>query len=419
MHLRPGVLSRSADRPPRLQRRLSGCPRLNYTAHDDIVLWRPLNVDTHSTQTSGILRPRSVLALPCLLLCAWASHGEARSEAQGVDPALLEKARRIVEVYTPDKKVHVRALDTGLRVVGVSVTRGDMAATPARRNEPAFEWTPPDWQSKDALLGYVDAGGPLKVRLLWRKEPAPPGDVETVDFAVALNHHRGYYKMSPVAPWTTIRLDDHAYGTVFWTEHAFAGAAKVPPGVFDLIVSTTGQSAEVIPLGQVFIRGEVHLDPNGAGQLSQLFPSGRNVFTNQLAMTRWQSYTFQLDSPGAPPRQIAIVSSVDWLEAADDGMDVAEVTLVRKSGKAESHFIKLGRDTASTWYELHKRGDLKHSRAPVAWSWPVTQDTVRFDAAVYTCSFALEDDPSPPREVRIRYLANEGLLRLHGISLLP
>ena len=378
-----------------------------------------LSVDTHSTRICGVLRLRSVLSLSCLLLWAWAGAAEDQPDAPGVDPAVFEKARRIVDTYTPGKRVHVRALDNGLRVVGVSVKPGESAGATAKLREPAFEWTPPDWQKKEALLGYVDSGGPLNVRLLWRREPAPPAGPETVDFTVSLNHHRGYYKMSPARAWTTVRIEDHAFGTVFWTEHAFAGAARIPPGVFDLIVSTTGQEAEVIPLGQVFIRGHVHVDPAGAGHMSRLFPSGTNVFTDQLAMTQWQSYTFGVEAADARPRQIAIVSSADWLESAEDGLDVAEVTLVRQSGATEPHVIKLGRDTASTWYELHKRGDLRHSRAPVAWSWPVTQDTVRFDAAVYQCSFPAGDDPSPLSQVRIRYLANEGLLRLHGIALLP
>ena len=373
----------------------------------------------HSTRTFDAFRLRLAAALPCMLLCAWAGLGEEQPDASDVYPAVMEKARRIVEVYTPDKRINVRALDSGPRIVGVTVVCEETGRVPGAEREPAFEWNPPEWQSEEALLGHVNTGGPLKVRLLWRREPAPPGETETVDFAVALNHHRGYYKMNPAKSWTTIRLEDHAFGTVFWTEHAFAGAARVPPGVFDLIVSTTGRNAEVIPLGQVFIRGQVHVDPKGAAALAQVFSSGSTVFANQLAMTRWQTYTFPIDATDAHPSQIAIVSSVDWLEGADDGIDVAEVTLVRKSGESETHFITLGRDTASTWYELHKRGDLKHSRAPVAWSWPVTQDTVRFDAAVYRCSLDLADDPSPLTAIQIRYLANEGLLRLHGISLLP
>lgn len=282
-----------------------------------------------------------------------------------------------------------------------------------------FEWNPPEWLDRDELLGYVDSGDTIIVRLLWRAEDTRRTLSGPESFTVMLNQHRGYYKVNQNSPAVVVHPGDHPTGSVFWTEHTFSEASTVYPGLFDVMVRNRAVPSTLIPLGEVFIRGRIRPDPVSPPRQTTLYPSGVHVFADRLTLTQWYRYTMPVPAPPFQPRSLALTSSLDWIEKEENGLDVAELTVVRASGDVETFRVKLGRDTAFTWYELHTRGNLRHTQAPIAWSWPVEQETVRFDAAVYRGVFELQDDPSPPVEVSIAYLLDEGVLRVHGITLLP
>lgn len=364
----------------------------------------------------------NAVVLSCALLLATAAHSgptPAATQPQGPDPKTHEKAIAIIEAHTPDSPVYVRPFDSGLRVLGVTVESA--AAPPANDADggPRFEWNPPEWLDRDRLLQYVDSGETITVRLLWRAEDTRRIAAGPQSFVVALNQHQGYYKISQHPATTVIEPSAHLNGGVFWTEHAFSPASTIFPGLFDLVVRRVELPATTRPLGEVFIRGRIGPPKDSPRQLENLFPNGAKVFASKLTMTQWYTYHVPVQAPSFQPRALALITSLDWIKNDENMVEVAEVVVHRASGEEENHLIKLGRDTANTWYDFHTRGNLRHTKAPVAWSWPVEQENVRFDAAVYQAVFPLSGSASPLTGITINYLLDEGVLRLHGIVLLP
>lgn len=341
------------------------------------------------------------------------------SSAQDSREAVPERARRILGAYSPDRYVDVEAFDFGLRVIGITLRTTDQVDSEPGQEVHSFEWNPPEWIDIGRLLGYVDSGRNITIRLLWRVEPFPETRPSAVNLAVALHEHRGYAKVTQESPSTVMHPGKHAQGTVFWTDHAFPDSATAHPGLFDVTIRSTAGSTLTLPLGQIFVRGRVMRVPQDAGQMARLFPQGVPVVEGRLGMAPWYEYVIEVKPLHFLPRQLALVSSLDWVDGEEDALPVAEITVVRASGKRESHPVRLGRETAFAWYDLHRRGGLAHARAPVAWTWPAERDTVRFDAAAYKALFDLEGGSAPIEELRIRYLLDEGVLHIHGLSLLP
>jgi len=206
---------------------------------------------------------------------------------------------------------------------------------------------------------------------------------------------------------------------VFWTQHSFEALTNSAPGLYDVYVSGTALPVETIPLGQVLVKGRLEPNPATVAQVQALFPAGACVFGGNAVLTKWFRYHFPVN-PGAKTfRTLVVVSSADWLEYQPDLLDVATLTLEYPSGNKERHPFLLGRDTASTWYNLHARSGVKHGLAPVAWSTPARRETLDFDANVYRASFDLAETREAPSAIEVAYSAQNGVLRLRGLLLVP
>jgi hypothetical protein len=322
-----------------------------------------------------------------------------------------------VKEFTADRKIWVRGFKSGLRVVGVSVN-----ALNEDGPEPLMADTRvmlPEWLSEDNLLGTVPQGNPMDFRLLWKVEPTPDTPTNIHEFSMKLVNHDGYTELSQSNERSRVRLSEHPFGTVFWTEHAFDPLTNSAPGLYDVYVSGLALPLETVPLGQILVTGWVEPMETIDAKVASLLPETTRVFGGLAVLTKWFEYRFPVAGLGEVPKTLTVISSADWLEEEEDGTDVAVVSVQYAPGTTEEHSIKLGRDTASTWYNLHARGVVKHQLAPVAWSSRVRRDTVDFDANVYVATFDLEPDGALPTSVSVRYAADRGILRLRGIALTP
>src|SRR5690606_34300689 len=127
-------------------------------------------------------------------------------------------------------------------------------------------------------------------------------------------------------------------------------------------------------------------------RLKGLFPQGDVLSTDYVVLSPWFSISMaQIEAPFRP-KAVAIVSSADWIEALPNQSALASVILTDKAGNEATHALQLGRDTASTWYNYHVRGNLNHDIAPIAWSWQETVETVNFEANVYIGRFEVGAD---------------------------
>jgi hypothetical protein len=295
---------------------------------------------------------------------------------------------------------------------------------PATPEEPVLEGLTftlhaPEWLEPTELLGTVPPGRGIVVRLLWEVDPRLRPLPEAAAFSVELNQHQGYGRIRQQDTRTRLDLRERPYGTAFWSEHVFPKGTHVVPGLFDLVVYSEADPTERRALGQLFVRGPADDIPHVGRQMRDLLPDAALLFAGHLALTRWYHYEMRVPDMPFEPTTLAVVSSVDWFENRRDGARVAEAAVVYDSGNRATFPILLGRDTALTWLEFHKSGAVAHEAAPIAWTWPIQRESVEFDAAVYIARFPLPPDLGKPVRIAIRYLDDEGILRVRGAGFLP
>ena len=349
-----------------------------------------------------------------MLLCLVSGVLSAQELPDTAVEDVLRKAQAIVDEYSPDKRVWVRPFSNGVRVVGVSVDTGE--SSERRADGPEMSMQLPAWLQRDALLGEVEKGPPSSIRLLWKVEPSGGATPEAQEYTLKLIHHQGYAQQ--VTDRVAVEPAGRATGTVFWSRHTLPPFRNHPPGLYDVFVSGASVPVETIPLGQVLVSGWATSMKGAAEEVRGLFPRGESVLAGEAVLARWCRYRFPVGQLDFVPKNLAVVSSADWIERHDNGYVIAKVEAVYPSGERISHVIELGRDTSSTWYNFHARGGLTHDLAPVAWSWRVQRETVYFDANAYRAEFPL-DAADAPEAVEILYMADEGLLRLYGLVLCP
>lgn len=325
--------------------------------------------------------------------------------------ALEEKARSIVEAYTPDKEIHVQSARAGLRPVGVRIEETTNVSQPPGVQSAI---SLPDWIDLDRLLGRVTGAVPFTVSVLWRVEPGYTEISEPLRFGLIINQHDGYGRRSESAGSTLIKPESNAVGAVFWSKHRFDEAGAMIPGLSDVILRGTETPAETIPLGQILVEGRATRNAKTADQCRAAIGSASLMFAGMAVLTTGDNYTFAANNQPTVSG-ITIISSVDWMEDIEDGATVAEVEVEFADGSTVKDALRLGSHTSSTWYELHARGDVAHSQAAIAWTWPIQQDAIQFDAAVYRA--AIDTPEKTIKSVSIKHVHDRGILRVRGIAL--
>ncbi len=342
----------------------------------------------------------------------------AQSQPTAPSAELRTKAEQIVAKYTPEKTVWVRAFASGLHVTGVTASKPGSAPGADSTAGPQITVALPDWCPADRLLAVLPEKEDILLRLLWKVEPrlTPLPDVQ--EFVVRLANHQGYGQQTQQGERSMVRPAGLAYGTNFWTDHRIPSLLAFPPGLYDVTVASTASPQEVIPIGQALYVGEATNTPEIAQRLLALLPGGAPVLAGNAVLARWARLRVPVHSLSFAPHSLAIVSSADWLEDTGNLTPVATITVTVKGGPTQSFPILLGRDTASTWYNLHARGNVRHEQAPIAWSWNERQDTVDFEACVYIAKYALRSE-APIESIDITYALDKGVLRIRGIELMP
>jgi len=354
-------------------------------------------------------------------LPAWAQPkggpGEAPLNGNGGDD-VLQKARAIVQEYTPARHVWVRSFAGGLHVIGASV-ESKTEADATVKAKPYSEVVLPSWCDRKALLGEVNQGVPFKIRLLWRVDPRSEPHAVKQSFTAEIVHHQGYGQQLQVGERTVLDLSDSPYGTVLWSEHGFAPLQSQAPGLYDVAVRAAAPPFEVIPLGQILVNTWLVQRDGVLDKMRQVLPQGAHVFAGEAVLTRFFRLHIPVDELGFKPRAIAVVSSADWLEQMPNGTRVATIRVNGASHPPIDCPIELGRDTASAWYRFHARGNIQHDMAPIAWSSRARAGTEEFDAHTYIAKLDLGVPRPSPVGIDVIYEVEEGVFRLQGIAFLP
>ena len=347
------------------------------------------------------------------MAAAWYAFAQAPQVSVSETAA---RAKQIVAEFSPDKKIWVRSFSNGLRAVGTSFD--EAAALPRAHGSVQISCTLPEWVHEKSLLHPL-ASPDSTIRLLWQVEPRLTPKPESVHIAAKYINHQGYASVAQRDEQSSLDVKNVSYGSVAWTEHAMTSLRVCPPGLYDLVVSNTTLPRESIPLGQILWKGSPEHREEDCARATELFPNGACLFAGSAVLARWFTLTVPVKSLPFIPRELVIVSSVDWLEAKQDGTGVADVVAVVEGKQSTPYAIVLGRDTSSTWYDFHARGNVQHSQAPIAWSWRERQESVDFEASAYLARFDFSALKVSPESVSLQYVGDEGVLRVYAILLLP
>lgn len=311
-----------------------------------------------------------------------------------------------------EKKFEVRAFGNGMRAAGF-VVAPVRDAPPA--DGPRIEGDFPAWLNRDELLAEIPNGN-IAIKLRWESSTQLASGAP--HFALRLANHQGYATLNQRNDRSAVSLAEGAQNAA-WSEHTFTAMTLYPPGLYNALLSSTTLPRESIPLGQLMWYGQPVPTDNARDRVRGAYPQGNAAFAGSAVIARWFRFELPVAHPSFVPRTLAIVSSVDWLEHIGDQTPVAEIALLQGGAKGASKSLLLGRDTASTWYSFHARGNVQHSQAPVAWSWRERQESVDFEANAYVARYDLGGANATPDAITIRYLADEGLLRIHAVVFLP
>ena len=350
----------------------------------------------HSRTTINVFHIRAVLAYCVAAFVIFNAHAQPASEIAGA----------------PEKTISVRAFGNGMRAAGI-VVAPQRNAPPA--SGPRVEGDFPAWLKRDELLGEIPNGN-IAIKLRW--EPSTQLASDAPHFALRLANHQGYATLNQQNDRSAVALAEGAQNAA-WSEHAFTPMTMYPPGLYNALLSSTTLPRESIPLGQLMWYGQPVPTDNARDRVREAYPEGNAAFTGSAVIARWFRFELPVAKPSFVPRTLAIVSSVDWLEHIGDQTPVAEITVLQGGAKGASKSLLLGRDTASTWYSFHARGNVQHSQAPVAWSWRERQESVDFEANAYVARYDLGGANATPDAITVRYLADEGLLRIYAVVFLP
>ncbi|MCC6152895.1 MAG: hypothetical protein IT367_04015 [Candidatus Hydrogenedentes bacterium] len=311
-----------------------------------------------------------------------------------------------------EKPFTVRAFNNGMRAGGIVVTPTWIApATDA----PRIEGDLPAWLKRDELLGEIPNGN-VTIKLHWESNAQLASDAP--HYALRLANHQGYATLNQRNDRSTLTLAEGVPNAA-WSEHTYAPMTMYAPGLYNALLSNTTLPRESIPLGQLLWYGQPVQTDNTRDRVREAYQEGLAAFAGSAILARWFRFELPVTPPPFAPRSLVIVSSVDWLEHIGDQTPVAEITLRKSGAKTAGKSLLLGRDTASTWYSFHSRGNVKHSQAPVAWSWRERQESVDFEASAYMARFELESGTATPDSVTVRYLPDEGVLRIYAVIFLP
>lgn len=316
------------------------------------------------------------------------------------------------EPKPPEKTFSVRAFGNGLRAAGLVVAP---TYTPPQSNGPRIEADLPAWLKRDELLGEIPNGN-ITIKLRWESSTRLASDAP--HYALRLANHQGYATLNQRNDRSAVALAEGAQNTA-WSEHTFAPMTMYAPGLYNALLSSTTLPRESIPLGQLLWYGQPVFTDSARDRVREAYPEGAAAFAGSAIISRWFRFELPLAEPSFAARTLVIVSSVDWLESVGDQTPVAEITLQKSGAKVQSKSLLLGRDTASTWYSFHSRGNVAHSQAPVAWSWRERQESVDFEANAYVARYDLADANVTPDTVSLRYVSDEGVLRIYAVVFLP
>ncbi len=326
--------------------------------------------------------------------------------------AVAQTAHSQPATESPEKTFSVRAFSNGMRAAGLVVAP---ARDAPKTDIPRIEGDFPAWLKRDELLGEIPNGN-ITIKLRW--ESSAQLASEASHYALRLANHQGYATLNQRNDRSAVALAEGAPNAA-WSEHTFAPMTLYAPGLYNALLSNTTLPRESIPLGQLLWYGQPVPTDSARDRVREAYPEGAAVFAGSAVIARWFRFELPVAKPSFVARTLAIVSSVDWLENVGNETPVAEITLLKAGAKVDGKSLLLGRDTASTWYSFHARGNLKHSQAPVAWSWRERQESVDFEASAYMVRFELEAGSATPDTVTIRYLADEGVLRIYAVVFLP
>jgi hypothetical protein len=299
-----------------------------------------------------------------------------------------------------------------MRAAGMIVT--PTWSAPAT-NAPRIEGDLPAWLKRDELLGEIPNGN-VTIKVHWESSTQLASDAP--HYALRLANHQGYATLNQRNDRSALTLAEGAPNAA-WSEHTFAPMTMYAPGLYNALLSSTTLPRESIPLGQLLWYGQPTQTDGARDRVREAYPAGDAVFAGSAILARWFRFELPLNPPPFTPRSLVIVSSVDWLENFGNQTPVAEIALQKSGAKTTAKSLLLGRDTASTWYSFHSRGNVKHSQAPVAWSWRERQESVDFEASAYVARFELESGTATPDSITVRYLSDEGVLRIYAVVLLP
>lgn len=92
---------------------------------------------------------------------------------------------------------------------------------------------------------------------------------------------------------------------------------------------------------------------------------------------------------GVTATEIAVVSTMSNSAHLQDRTPIVKVSLYAKDGQVIVHNLQIGRDTSEWAYDrADVRGVIKHQRAGVVESWPVTDATANFEGHRYLARFS-------------------------------
>ncbi len=324
------------------------------------------------------------------------------------------RAESIAAEYAVRHPLYLPAMPDGVQATGIDITPDSANFRYADAEDIALDFRPPETFEPDRILAVLLPTEEPEVRIRWERRAATANTAPDT-YTIRIAHPKGYPRYEAVTDPQRPAIEPTAVGAVAWTRHTVERVNSAYPGVYNVFLVASNGTATAV--GQVFILGAGEWRDDVKARMQSRFSDDAILFAGHLALSRWYNATFELDETDIGAYTLEVLSSADWVADTEDGVPVAEVVVTLGDGSQLVYPLIIGIDTAQTQNPSRAASPTQPNRAQIAWRWKIEDNGVDIEAHVYRATYMLRSAISPPTSIMIRYLLDEGVLRVRGLAL--